>query len=177
MRYAVYFLVIQLIVYLIRTMFFTTMIGQAYYDSRYNDNTAYITITILFSIIATVAVCIITALVGARDAEKKRLFRARFKDKKFTLKDAVSLAWRRNLGHTAVYAVFSIPFLIFYSKWGLTYDTAIVTQFEMFYSLQAGFYEITHIGIVGFLMSCAFFFVVSLLLDMIVYKSWNSDRI
>ncbi len=176
-RYVVYFLIVQLVVYFIRTMFFTSMIGQAYYDSQYNDNTAYITITIWFSIIATLSVCILTALIKSRDAEKKRLFRAEYKTSEFTVRQALALGWKRTLGHTAIWALFSIPFLVFYSIWGLTYDTAIVTQFEMFYGLQAGFYEITHIGILGFIMSCVFFFAVSMLFDLLVYKSWNSDRV
>ena len=68
MRFVVYFLVVQLITYIIRMMFFTGMVGQSYYDSRYNGNTAYVTITIVFSIIAMISICIITALIKARDA-------------------------------------------------------------------------------------------------------------
>ena len=177
MRFVVYFVGIQFIVYLIRTMFFTAMVGQSYYDSRYNGNTAYVTITIVFSVIAMLSVCIITALIKARDAEKKRLFRTEYKQEDLTVKQAFLLGYKRTLGHTVVFAALSVPFLIFYSIWGYTYDTAIVSRFELFYSLQAGFYELVHSGILGFLISCATFFVVSEVFDLFIYRSWNSDRV
>ena len=66
-------------------------------------------------------------------------------------------------------------FLIFYSFLGYFYVGG--TGFEGFYTMHAGIYEITRIGILGFLIDCAIYFASLKLFRLIVFKNWEKDRI
>ena len=55
----------------------------------------------------------------------------------------------------AVYAVFQLPFLIFYLAWGL--DLVYTTGFEKFYIMSAGTYATIHSGILGYLLNVLMF--------------------
>ena len=174
-RYFLCLLGMQFVVYILRSWFLGTMINQAVYDSRYNGNTVAHTMTVWISVICVIWFCIMVAIIKGRDIEAKRIYRAEVKDNQVTLVSILKRCWKTNLVHTALFAAVQIPFLIFYSCFGYSYD--YTTFFELLNSWFVGFYEITHIGIIGFIMACAFLFLVSMVLEVVVYRSWNSNRV
>ena len=60
-----------------------------------------------------------------------------------------------HLAKVGVFAVFQLPFMIFFACWGL--DVLYITGFEQFYILDAGSYALTGVWILGFLLSTVVF--------------------
>ncbi len=178
-RHYVHFFIALLIMhvatYLLRTVLFTGFFAQAVYDAQYNGNQIARTVTILYSFITTAFFCVYLALTQARSSDKRRNFLVSTQNVTLKFSDMFSLCGKKHAIHTAIYAAFQIPFLIFYSMFGIVYVDS--TAFEDFYCMEAGFYEITKIGILGFLISCALFFIFQILLETLVYKNWLRNRI
>ena len=69
---------------------------------------------------------------------------------------------------TVLYAVFSVPFLIFHASFGLNLGDAM-TGFEKFYIADAGFYGTCGTAL-GFLLTTLYFFGIMVLVHYVVYR-------
>ena len=62
---------------------------------------------------------------------------------------------KEHIWRIVIYAVFQLPFLVFYLAWGL--DLVYTTGFEKFYIMSAGTYATTRVGILGYLLNVVTF--------------------
>ena len=69
---------------------------------------------------------------------------------------------------TVLYAVFQLPFLIFYAAFGLALGNAMI-GLEKFYIADAGFYG-TCGTFLGFLLTTAYFFGIMVLVHYVTYR-------
>lgn len=71
---------------------------------------------------------------------------------------------------TILYAVFQIPFLIFYASFGLALGEGMIGM-ERFYIASAGFYGATGSAFLGFLLSVVYFFAIMVAVHYVVYRA------
>ena len=132
-------------------------------------------ILIVYSIICVLGFSLWRAISMARDGEKRRAYLDMSVERVPSAKELLKIDLKRDLVELAVYAGLQLPFLVFYSFWGYLYVGG--TTFEGFYTMHAGIYEITRIGILGILMDCALYFVTVKLFRLPVYRQWEKERI
>ena len=70
---------------------------------------------------------------------------------------------------TVLYAVFGLPFLIFYASFGLALGNAMI-GLERFYIADAGFYGVTGSAILGFLLTTVYFFCIMVAVHYVTYR-------
>ena len=170
-HYAIAILAIHLASYLFRVIVFSGMFAQSVEDG---DGMAK-AITVCFSLVVCVIFCLYCASTYAQDGERRRSFTALAKEQSVTWKDMLRWSWKKHLIHAAMFAVFQLPFLVFYSCFGIVYVNG--TFFDSFYCMEAGFYEMTGIGIVGFFLHCGVLFIGQCIGDAVVYRQWDKQRV
>ena len=175
-RFSIALLAMQLVIYFVRVIFFSGIFAQAVEDARLDGNQIPRIITIALSLFAIFVFCVISSRGISGDTEKRKVFLDEAKKSEPTFKSLFDLCFKKNLTHTIIFAALQVPYLIFYSFFGLVYGFE-VTHFELFYTLEAGFYEITRIGIVGFIISCVVFLALQMIFEIMVYRRWNMERI
>ena len=62
-------------------------------------------------------------------------------------------------------------------RWSSSFTQVNLLTLEKFYSMEAGFYVLTGWGVLGFLISCAYYILLQTFIELIVYKLWDRDRI
>lgn len=70
---------------------------------------------------------------------------------------------------TILYAVFQIPFLIFYAAFGLNLGNGMI-GLERFYIASAGFYGVSGSFILGILLGTAYFFAIMVAVHYVTYR-------
>ena len=133
------------------------------------------TILIIYSIVCVLGFSLWRAISRARDGASRRAYLDMSVERVPTAKELLRLDLKKDLIELAVYAGLQLPFLIFYSVLGYLYVGG--TTFEGFYTMHAGIYEITKIGIIGILMDCALYFASVKLFRLPVYRQWEKERI
>ena len=124
-----------------------------------------------------VVLCIVFVLVYSKIESSYIEYRKAIKDSLRKPGFSIIKHWinehvKEDIIKLAVFAVFQIPFMIFYSILGL--DLINPTFFDQFYIFEAGFYALTKSPILGVLLSTAVFAVIYLpikLLFMAVTKN------
>ena len=152
--------------------FFAGYFAQSVYDEKIYHAQR---VSLLISLAAILAFCIYEALRFKGDNELRKAFREECKTKDMPLPDLCKLIWKKHLIHTAIFAVFQLPYMIFYSFFGAAYVGSIL--FEDFFCIEMGIYEITGIGIVGLLMGSVLFFGLQIILDLLTFRNWKGDTL
>jgi len=174
-RYYVNFLLILLAVHgmtwLIRAVAFSGIFAEA---QSMELPTARI-ILIVYSVVCVLGFSLWRAIALARDGAARRAYLDMSTERVPSVKELLKLDLKKDLIELAVYAGLQLPFLIFYSLLGYLYVGG--TTFEGFYTMHAGIYEITKIGILGILLDCALYFASLKLFRLPVYRRWEKERI
>ena len=163
-------LLIHLGAMLFRNIFFASLFAQAVEDEK-----LYIAKRAAFflSMIATLLFCLYEALRLGGNAQLRRDFR--HQETNPSLSELIRGIWKKHWIHTAIFAVLQIPYLIFYSFFGVVYVNSMAI--EDFFCIESGFYEIVGNGILGFLLSSLLFFALQMLLELLILRSWKRDEL
>ena len=133
------------------------------------------TVLIIYSLVCVVGFSAWRAVSMARDGGARRAYLDMSVERVPTCKELLRIDLKKDLIELAVYAGLQLPFLIFYSFLGYLYVGG--TFFEGLYTMHAGIYEITRIGILGIVMDCAIYFATLKLFRLPVYRIWEKERI
>ena len=152
--------------------FFAGYFAQSVYDEKIQHARR---ISLLISLVAILAFCIYEALRFNGDNELRKAFRERCKTEDIPLPALAKMILKKHLIHTAIFAVFQLPYMIFYSFFGAAYVGSIL--FEDFFCIEMGIYEITGIGIVGLFMGALLFFALQIALDLLTFHRWKKDTL
>ena len=152
--------------------FFAGYFAQSVYDEKIHHARR---ISLLISLLAIFAFCIYEALRFNGDNELRKAFRERCKTEDIPLPALAKMILKKHLIHTAIFAVFQLPYMIFYSFFGAAYVGSIL--FEDFFCIEMGIYEITGIGIVGLIMGALLFFALQIALDLLTFHRWKKDTL
>lgn len=100
------------------------------------------------------------------DTDYRREFRAAVKNENVSVLEFYrSSLLIENLLKLVVFAVFQIPFTVFYSAFGL--DLVYTTGLEQFYIMDAGAYALTNSALLGFFLNTVLFGVVFLAIQFL----------
>lgn len=131
-------------------------------------------IIIFFSLLTNVLFCVFHTRVLLQDGERRRTYLQLSKERTVSFGEQWHWMWKRSLIHVAMFAVFQLPFLVFYSSFGMVYVNG--TILDSFYALEAGFYELFYNGVLGFFLHIAFLFAGHILGEWIVYRIWDKEN-
>lgn len=152
--------------------FFAGFFAQSVYDEKIHHAQR---VSLLISLLAIFSFCIYEALRFNGDNELRKAFREQCKTEDIPLPALAKMILKKHLIHTAIFAALQLPYMIFYSFFGAAYVGSIL--FEDFFCIEMGIYEITGIGILGFLLSSLLFFALQMLLELLILRSWKRDEL
>ncbi|MBE6630258.1 MAG: hypothetical protein E7624_05345 [Ruminococcaceae bacterium] len=169
------FLLLTVIAHAVADLFYIVMLAAPVQQSlAYPDHTPMIMV-ICFSLALFLIFTIFLAVTFARNGEERRKYQALLKEHPFTLSQNFKYLYKDALHRTVIYAIFQLPFVIFYSAFGFSYGP--MTGFERFYILDVAFYEITQVSVLGFLLNGMLFFALSLLTKLFVLHLWKKEAL
>ena len=171
-NFALILIAVQGMTWLIRAVAFSGIFSEA---QAMGELSLGRTILIIYSIVCVIGFSAWRAVSMSRDGAARRAYLDMSADHLPNVKELLQIDLKKDLVELAVYAGLQIPFLIFYSAFGYRYVGGIF--FEGLYTMHAGIYEITRIGIIGILMDCALYFVTVKLFRLPVYRTWERERI
>ena len=153
----------HLIAMIIYGLFVSSMVTQLAIQEIYSEaRVSVFVFDIILCVLFSVAYCKVESSFTAyrkdlRQSMKEEGFSliTYFKEKK--LKDLII--------KVIVFAIFQLPFLLFFSIWGLSYIAT--TGIEKFYIVDAGAYAIVGIPILGFILNTLLFSVIFIGVDLI----------
>lgn len=112
----------------------------------------------------------------ARDGILRREFQSAAKGETFAALDYARYALREVLICTAIYAIFQLPYCIFYSAFGYDHVHAIIV--DKFFVMAAGFYTLCGgNGYLGLVISALLFFLIQLGARALILRHWNVNRL
>jgi len=166
-----FLVIIHVIALVMRAVFLASIIAQSV---EAEDGIAW-GATVLFSFVIVAIFSVWRGVELARNGEARRAFLTDTAEQSPTLTFSLTRVFQRNAVDFILFAVMQLPFLIFYAAFGYYYTGG--TILERFYSMEAGFYVLTGWGVLGFLISCAYYILLQTVIELIVYKLWDRDRI
>ena len=154
-----------------KTLFLQGMIDDS---MQYDDGVAK-TITILYALVFPMTLCLNYGLHVGRESETRRLTVKQIESANF---DAIAF-WKEeckiNLLRAAIYLAAQLPMMIFCSIFAYSYDYQIII--EAFYAGTAGFYVMTPIAFLGWLLSGVYLFVLLMVTRYITLRVWQREAI
>ena len=140
-----------------------------------HESTLERNILIIFSMLATLIHALITGFELSGDGERRRAFLQTLKTHSFSpllmLNTAAPDLTLMTLCHLAV----QLPFVLFYHAFGFFYPSP--TIIEEFYCMEAGWMELTRIGVIGALLQTFVFIIIVTIVRYTVYSRWNKEKI
>lgn len=113
-------------------------------------------VVLIFDVAVNIVFVLIYSKALASFSDYSKSIRDAMKDPAFTVLGYYKKTQMKlDLLKVAVFAVFQLPFLIFYSIFGVSF--LYITSFEQFYIFEAGYYAAVGIPILGFLIADAVF--------------------
>ena len=154
---------------LFKTLFLQGMIDDS---MEYEDGAAK-TITILFALVFPMTLCLNYGLHVGRESETRRLTIKQMGAASFDIRVFWKEECKTNLYRTAIYLAVQLPMLIFCSIFAYSYDYQIFL--EKFYAGVAGFYVMTPVAMLGWLLSGVYLFVLLMVTRYIQLRVWQRD--
>lgn len=131
--------------------------------------------TFFFDIAVNLIFVIIYMKLSASFSDYNKAIRDAMKDPSFSVIGYYKTAFLKyDLMKIAIFAVFQIPFVIFYAVAG--YSFLHSTLMDRLYLLDAGYYALTGSSILGFLFSVAVFAVAFVLVRLLMIKSTKKNN-
>ena len=122
-----------------------------------------------FSVIIEILLCVLYLKISSSFSEHVREVKNAMKEETFSVFSYYKKTlFKEDLLRIAVVFAFQIPFTVFYALAGISY--IYTTSFEMFYIMDAGYYAVTGIPIVGLLLGSIVFGVIFFLLRLIFLR-------
>lgn len=106
--------------------------------------------------------------------EYRKAIKESIKDNSFTvLKYFKTVMLKEHLAKLGVFMAFQIPFVIFFSIWGLSLQ--VPTMFEQFYYMDAGSYILTNSAILGWILNTVLFGIVCTIIRILFVSLTKRD--
>lgn len=144
-------------------------------DSLYYEDGGAKTITILFALVFPVVLCALNALYVGRESETRRLTVKQIAAADFDAKAFWVGEVKMNLWRMVIYLAAQIPMLLFCSIFSYSYDYQIFI--EAFYAGTAGFYVLTPVAILGWLLSGIYLLALQMVTRYIILRVWQREAI
>ena len=140
-----------------------------------HESTLERNILIIFSMLATLIHALITGFELSGDGERRRAFLQTLKSQSFSPLLMLNTAAPDLTLMTVCHLAFQLPFVLFYHAFGFFYFSP--TFIEEFYCMEAGWMELTRIGLVGALLQTLVFIIIVTIVRYTVYSRWNKEKI
>ena len=154
---------------LFKALFLQGMIA----DSLDHDDGVAKVITVLFALVFPITLCLNYGLHVGRESETRRLTVKQIEASNFDAKAFWKEECKLNLFRAAIFLGVQIPMMIFCSMFAYSYDYQIFL--EAFYAGTAGFYLMTPVAILGWLLSGIYLFVLLMVTRYITLRIWQRD--
>ena len=137
---------------------------------RHEDGAAF-TITVVYALIFPVILCLSYGLHVGRESETRRLTVKRISTADFNAKHFWQGEVRENLLRAGIFGGLQLPMLLLCSivDYAFEYQTGI----EIFYAGTAGFYIMTPVALIGWVLSCIYLFGLLMLTRYIQLRVWQ----
>ena len=142
-------------------------------ESLEHEDGAAKTITVLFALVFPITLCLNYGLHVGRESETRRLTVKQMDAADFDAKAFWKDECRINLYRAAIFLAVQLPMMIFCSMFAYSYDYQIFL--EAFYAGTAGFYLLTPVAILGWLLSGIYLFVLLTVTRYITLRIWQRD--
>ena len=142
-------------------------------DSLEHDDGAAFVITLVYALIFPVILCLCYGLHVGRESETRRLTVKQMRGADFDAKRFLQAEIKENLLRSGIYLALQLPMLLFCSIFAYSYDYQIFI--EAFYAGVAGFYIMTPVALIGWLLSGIYLFGLLMLTRYIQLKIWLKD--
>lgn len=142
-------------------------------DSLEHEDGAAFVITVLFSLVFSAILCLCYGLYVGHESETRRLTVKQISAADFDRRAFLKENCRENLLRAAIFMGAQLPMLVFCSIFSYSYDYQIFI--EAFYAGVAGFYIMTPVALIGWLLSGIYLFGLLMLTRYIQLKIWQKD--
>lgn len=142
-------------------------------DSLEHEDGAAFVITVLFSLVFSAILCLGYGLYVGHESETRRLTVKQISAADFDRRAFLKENCRENLLRAAIFMGAQLPMLVFCSVFSYSYDYQIFI--EAFYAGVAGFYIMTPVALIGWLLSGIYLFGLLMLTRYIQLKIWQKD--
>jgi len=178
-RQALRFLIKNFLYHVVTLIMFSLFISRMIETEIINKTGIENRVLIGYALFATFIHILITGLELARDGERRRAFNMLLDQRPFTASLPFWLMLPELKAITVCHVVFQIPFVIFYHALGMYYQTpgAPAMLMEKFYCMDAGWMELTGVGIVGALLHTLVFVLCTGVIRYLVYLRWKKEKI
>ena len=144
-------------------LFLSGYVGELAANELYSE--AYVTL-FFFNIVFDIFFSVLYLKTETSFVAYRKEMKQAIKDGSFSvIGDLKENRLKEYIARAVVFALFQVPFLIFFTAWGLS--LTVTTSFEKFYIMDAGAYAVTRIPIVGFLLNTAIFSLIFLVFHFI----------
>ena len=139
---------------------------------RHEDGAAF-TITVVYSLIFTVILCVSYGLYVGRESETRRLTVKQINASDFDAKHFWQGEFKENLLRVGIFCALQLPMLLLCSivEYAFEYQTGV----EIFYAGTAGFYIMTPVPLIGWILSGIYLFGLLMLTRYIQLRVWQRD--
>lgn len=169
----VHWLGLVLLFFCIGALFKALFLQGMIVDSlQYDDGAAFV-ITLLLALVFPIVLCLSYGIHVGRESETRRLTVKLLHSEAFDRRQFWKDNGRENLLRTAIYLAAQLPMLIFCSIFSYSFDYQIFI--ESFYAGTAGFYIMTPIPLIGWLISGVYLFGLLMLTRYIQLRIWQKD--
>ena len=134
-------------------------------DSLDHDDGVAKVITVLFALVFPITLCLNYGLHVGRESETRRLTVKQIEASNFDAKAFWKEECKLNLFRAAIFLGVQIPMMIFCSMFAYSYD----------YAGTAGFYVLTPVAILGWLLSGIYLFALLTVTRYITLRIWQRD--
>ena len=138
-----------------------------------HDTKGEVGILSFFCVIAITLFSLFISFELSSKGELRRDFTTLMKTEAFTLKLLWSLSRKPLVRYGIIYFVIQLPFAVFHHFFGFEY--VYPTVIDNFYTMDAGFMELTGIGIVGAILNTLLFTALHALFRFMTYRRWKNE--
>jgi len=173
------FLVKNFLYHLATLILFSLFISRMIEAEMINKTGIESHVLIAYALFATFIHILITGLELARDGERRREFNMLLDQRPFTPLLPLKLMLPEWTTISICHLAFQVPFVVFYHALGMYYQTpgAPAMLMEKFYCMDAGWMELTGVGVVGALFHTLVFALCTGILRYLVYLNWKKEKI
>ena len=173
-RKAINWLGILVIAHIAALIFFSIFLSGAVADMSTNDPNRANRTVLTFNIIFDVAFAFMYFKIKTSYVDYKRSFREiltseNYSFSKYFKEDIL----KEQLMMTVVFALFQIPFVIFFAIWGMSLLYPLLL--EQIYSMDAGAYLVTNSALIGWLVNTLIFTFIFLLMQLFFFVKMKKD--
>jgi hypothetical protein len=174
-KQAVRFLIKNFLYHAVTLILFSLFVERMIETELYHETGLEKNVLIIFGLLATVIHILIAGLELSGDGESRRAFCKLLDQRPFTPSLPLKVAGPELKVIAICHLAFQLPFTLFHHLLGFYYP--IPTLIEKFYCMDAGWMELTGLGIVGALLHTIVFMLGTTALRYLVYLRWKKEKI